>query len=87
MTEEFLQLTLYSREGCHLCDDMLYTLEDFSRSMRFRVVVVDIDDDAKLRQRYNEAVPVLMCDHKEVCRHFFDKRALQNAIDAKRCAA
>lgn len=75
-----MELTLYSRFACHLCDDMFYTLQDFSTNMRFTVNVVDIDNDPQLRLRYNEAVPVLAIGDQEICRHFFDLDALTKAL-------
>lgn len=76
------ELILYSRFACHLCDDMLHTLQDFSTDMRFTVTVVDIDNDHSLSLRYNEAVPLLTCAGAEVCRHFFDLDALKQALAA-----
>ena len=53
------QLTLYSRVGCHLCEDMLDTLQSFSKDLEFSVDVVDIDQEPILRRRYDTRVPVL----------------------------
>lgn len=52
--------------------------------MRFKVTVVDIDNDPQLRLRYNEAVPVLFSNGREVCRHFFDLDALTQALGTQR---
>lgn len=84
MTGDVVDLTLYSRFACSLCDDMLHTLQDFSTDMRFTVTVVDIDNDPQLRLRYNEAVPVLLSSGREVCRHFFDLEALTQALNVER---
>jgi glutaredoxin len=74
------QLTLYSREGCHLCDDMLGVLAAFRGPMNFDVSIIDIDRDSALVEKYNALVPVLMLDGEEVCHHFFDKQALEEAL-------
>ena len=52
---------LYTRKGCHLCDDAAALLE------RHGILPqrVDIDADAALRQRYDQCVPVVMMDGKE----------------------
>lgn len=76
------ELTLFSRYGCHLCEDMLLSLNDYARDFAFHVKVVDIDDDPQLRALYNEAVPVLQVNNREVCRHFLDLNALREALDA-----
>jgi glutaredoxin len=52
---------LYTRQGCHLCDNALSMLRRHGLNPR----LVDIDSDASLRQRYNECVPVVQIDGKE----------------------
>lgn len=55
-----MNITLYTRKGCHLCDDAaaLLSAEGLSPS------IVDIDDDEALRERFNECVPVVEIDGK-----------------------
>jgi len=53
--------TLYTRQGCHLCDDALAVLQRHGVSPR----LVDIDADPALRERYNECVPVVEINGKE----------------------
>ena len=73
-------LVLYTREGCHLCEDMLAQLNEFSQSLNFTLSVIDIDETPALRQRYNDAVPLLLAGDREICRHFLDLKSLQAAI-------
>jgi glutaredoxin len=56
-----LHVVVYTRHGCHLCDEALALLG------RHGVVPVevDIDRDASLRQRYTDCVPVVEIDGKE----------------------
>jgi glutaredoxin len=53
--------TLYTRSGCHLCDEALAVLLRYGLTPR----MVDIDADSTLQQRYNECVPVVEIDGKE----------------------
>lgn len=48
-------LTLYTRRGCHLCEQA----EGALTRLDFRFEAVDIDADAELRGRYGHDVPVL----------------------------
>ena len=73
-------LTLYSRVGCHLCEDMLETLQAFREELSFTVQVVDIDADPVLRERYDTLVPVLVQGDTEICHYFLDKVALNRAL-------
>jgi glutaredoxin len=51
---------LYSRNGCHLCD----LAEQLLIEHGLRPVVVDIDADANLVERFNTCVPVVEIDGK-----------------------
>lgn len=73
-------LTVYSRVGCHLCDDMLFVLRALQQEMQFDVEVVDIDRFADLQARYNTRVPVLALGEQEICEYFLDKPALLAAL-------
>ena len=76
------QLTLYSRRGCHLCDEMRHLLQAFSTDYTYSVEVIDIDADPMLKERFNEWVPALYRGSEEICHHFLDLRALQKALKA-----
>ena len=54
-----MQLTLYYREGCHLCDVMLQALRGLQVHLAFDLQRIDVDSNPVLRQRYDEWVPVL----------------------------
>ncbi|MEL7451254.1 MAG: glutaredoxin family protein [Pseudomonadota bacterium] len=64
---EKTDLVLYSRAGCHLCDDMLDDLEQALRGTSLTLSVVDIDTSDELVARYGERVPVLHDGEAELC--------------------
>lgn len=67
------ELTLYSRNYCHLCDDMLAALEALRGEFVFEVTVMDVDADPALVLQYDELVPVLADqDGVELCHYFLD---------------
>ena len=68
-------LTLYSRPGCHLCEDMLAELEPLVAG-RARIEVVDISDDGELTQAYGLSIPVLMAGDEELARYRLDRERL-----------
>lgn len=65
-------LTVYRRDGCHLCDDAraLVQIELERRATRGEVVPrlreVDIDADAALHDRYYLRIPVLAIGGDEI---------------------
>lgn len=74
------QLTLYYREGCHLCEDMEQQLHELLEPGSFTLVRIDIDADPALRDAYNVRVPVLSCDQMDVCEHFLDLQGVKEAL-------
>jgi len=55
-------ITIYSRQGCHLCDDAQKTLESMREELNFEIVVIDIDQDTELLKLYSDQVPVIHID-------------------------
>ena len=67
-----VELTLYSRSYCHLCDEMIAGLHTLQARFSFSLAVVDVDSDDALEARYGEDVPVLLHGATELCRHRLD---------------
>lgn len=74
------ELTLFSREGCHLCEDMLFALQNLSDQHRFSVKVVDIDEGKILREELNAAIPLLLLNGKVVSQYHLNYDVLQKAL-------
>lgn len=71
-----VELTVYGREHCHLCHDMIAALQKLQARLSFHLKVVDVDSDADLKSRYGERVPVLVSGGQEICHYHFDPVAL-----------
>lgn len=67
-----VRLTLYGRSYCHLCDDMLAALETLRGEFLFELHILDVDSDPLIGREYDELVPVLVVNGKELCHHFLD---------------
>jgi len=50
---------MYTRRGCHLCDDAWAELEKAQRSHGFVLESQDVDDDPALAARFGDRVPVV----------------------------
>ena len=75
------RLVLYSRRGCHLCEEMLEDLESLCRDVALEVV--DVDRDTALVSRYGTRVPVLVADGREICAGRLDRVALAACLRRK----
>jgi glutaredoxin len=56
------KVTVYSRQGCHLCEDAENTLESLREELNFEIEVIDIEKDAELVKLYSDQVPVIHID-------------------------
>ncbi len=77
MNDCLMQLTVYTRRGCHLCSDMLQALEGLRDELGFQLVDIDIDTDAALRSKYDTRVPVLADGDVEICYYFLEESRLR----------
>ena len=59
----FRSLIVYSRDGCHLCDEAVELLQGYSAWLP-PIQEMDIDTDPNLQQRFNTEVPVVEFDGK-----------------------
>jgi glutaredoxin len=57
----FRSLVVYSRDGCHLCEEAIELLQGYSAFLP-PVREVDIDDDPGLKSRFDTEVPVVEID-------------------------
>ena len=71
-----LNVTVYSRDGCHLCDEAVDLLAEFG----LRANVVDIDQDPDLVARYDCCVPVVEIDGKIRFRGHVNRVLLQRLV-------
>jgi glutaredoxin len=74
-------LTLYSRPGCHLCDDarrMIARLLDEGHGFELREV--DIDSDDRLLRTMLERIPVIEIDGAVVSELIPDEVALRTRL-------
>ncbi len=77
-----IELILYYREGCHLCQVMMQALRGLQARLGFELRLVDVDRDPGLSQRYGEWVPVLCRGEQEICHYHLDETVLRRALDA-----
>jgi glutaredoxin len=74
-------ITLYTREGCHLCEEaksiILPLLSKYGATLR----EVDIDDDRTLLDRYTNDVPVVFLGAHKIAEHRVDPASLRRALE------
>jgi glutaredoxin len=77
-----IALTIYSRPGCHLCDDMKDLVARVVRELApdAALATVDISTDAGLEARYGLEIPVLEMNGKKIAKYRVDEGALRRML-------
>ena len=73
------KLILYSRPGCHLCEDAAAQLEPLLRG-RATLEVVDVDGSVDLERRYGLRIPVLVEGELELSSYPLDFDRVQRHL-------
>lgn len=76
-------LTLYSRPGCHLCDEMKAVVGRVVRSAPTRVMFseVDISTDPELERQYGLEIPVLTVDGRKAAKYRIAEEQLRRILN------
>jgi glutaredoxin len=77
---ESIRIEIYSRPGCHLCDEAKAVIEPFSRRYPLQLVVTNVDSSPDLRAAYGTEIPVIMINGMEAFRHRVDPRAFERKL-------
>lgn len=79
-----VKLTVYSRNYCHLCEEMIAGLRLLQAGFRFELDIVDVDSRPELELRYGDKVPLLARGDTEICHHRFEPAVISDYL-AKIC--
>jgi glutaredoxin len=64
-----VQVILYSKPGCHLCEVMKKEMAKADCAELYQLQEINIESDAELMARYRFDIPVLMIEGVEAFRH------------------
>lgn len=74
------RVTLYSRPGCHLCDDAREVVARVCADLGEEYDEVSIDDDPQLLERFGEEIPVTFVDGRQHDFWRVDEQRLRTAL-------
>lgn len=75
-----MNLTLFSKPGCHLCEEMRVLLDELQPEYGFAIDEIDITQDDELFARYRYEIPVLLKDGREIARGRISDRELITSL-------
>lgn len=76
------RIQIYTKPGCHLCEDMLDLLHTALRGSGVVAAEHNITGDLDNFERYKHEIPVLVIDGRTVARHRISEPALHAALTA-----
>ena len=76
-------VTLYTRQGCCLCDDAKRSLVLAGRQAVFQLEEIDIDSDPQLRTLYNDEVPVIAINGSKAFKYRVTVDELLRKLEAR----
>ena len=83
-----MRLTIYSKPGCHLCDEMKSLVHriiaEHSNDRTIALEEIDISSDSALLDRYGLEIPVLLIDGKKVAKYRVSETELTQMVSARR---
>src|SRR5262245_49642740 len=78
-----LQVVMYTRQGCHLCEEAWEILRAEQQRHGYQLEAVDVDRSADLRALHGEQVPVVTVDGKVRFHGRVNRALLQRLLRAE----
>jgi thiol-disulfide isomerase/thioredoxin len=75
-----IALTIYSRPGCHLCDEMKAVVRRVAQSVPLQVEEIDISTSRDLEDRYGLEIPVLLVEGKKAAKYRIGEEELRRVL-------
>jgi glutaredoxin len=77
-------VTVFSRHGCHLCEDALTNLENLKVELDFQIEVKFIDGSPELEKLYGAYVPVIHIDGEHHDFYKVDPLRFKTSLEKRR---
>ena len=77
-------VTVYSRHGCHLCEDAVKTLESMREELAFEIEIIYIDGNPELEKLYGNEVPVIHIDGQHHDFYRIDPERFRTSLEKHR---
>jgi glutaredoxin len=77
-------VTVYSRHGCHLCEDAVKTLEGMREELAFEIEIIYIDGNSELEKLYGNEVPVIHIDGEHHDFYRIDPERFRTSLEKHR---
>jgi len=79
-----IEVTLYTRAGCHLCEEAKAQIAPLLREFGVQLREVDIDADPALHEQFTNDVPVIFLGAQKVAKHRVDLAQFRRQLERAR---
>lgn len=74
------RVILYTRPGCHLCDEAKASIVAAQCAEEYTLAEVNIESDGKLLHSYRNDIPVVLINGREVFRHRVEPQEFRRQV-------
>jgi glutaredoxin len=74
------KVEIYSRPGCHLCNEAKEVIERVGRRVAFSLRVINIETDPELEKKYGEEIPVVFVNGMPAFRYRVDEDEFEKKV-------
>ena len=75
-----IQIDIYSRPGCHLCDEAKDVIDRVRERHAFAVRVINIEEDPVLESAYGTEIPVVFINGNKAFKYRVDEGELEKKV-------
>jgi glutaredoxin len=75
-----IQIDIYSRPGCHLCDEAKDVIDRVRERHAFAVRVINIEEDPELESVYGTEIPVVFINGNKAFKYRVDEGELEKKV-------
>ena len=75
-----IQIEVYSRPGCQLCDDAETVIERVQGRFNFALRIINIETDPELEKAYGEQIPVVFINGNKAFKYRVDEVELEEKV-------
>ena len=75
-----IDVAIYSRPGCHLCDEAKEVIERVRGRFPFELRIIDIETDPELEKQYGEQIPVIFINGNKAFKYQVDEAEFESKV-------
>ncbi len=77
---ESIHVEIYSRPGCHLCDDAKVVVERIRQRHPFTLAIINIETDPALETAYGTEIPVITINGNKAFKYRVDEAEFERKV-------